>query len=117
MKDRTVILPQLGAPGVAAHHVGKLSGFRAIYGPIRARDLPAFLDSGLKATPEMRRKTFEMGERLPIIPAATSYLAMNFTGPSTYTSLSGVRKEMRWAVPLQIAAVLIGTLFWLKARF
>ena len=24
------------------------------------------------------------------------YLAMNFTGASTYTSLSGVRKEMRW---------------------
>ena len=39
---------------------------------------------------------------LLIIPAATAYLAMNFTGASTYTSLSGVNREMRWALPLEI---------------
>jgi acetyl-CoA decarbonylase/synthase complex subunit gamma len=214
----------LGAPGISAHQVRKLSGFRVVYGPIRARDLPAFLDAELKATPEMRRKTFEMSERLELIPvelvsalktaailipvlflvsglsglcdfwssawelgsfsaeallgailagavltpillpwlpgrafslkglppgvafalalaasrafepapwpsplelmawlllipAVSSYLAMNFTGASTYTSLSGVRKEMRWALPLQIAASFIGLSFWLAARF
>ena len=37
---------------------------------------------------------------------------MNFTGSSTYTSLSGVLREMRVAVPLQIAAVLVGVGFW-----
>jgi hypothetical protein len=30
-------------------------------------------------------------------------MAMNFTGSSTYTSLSGVKKEMRIAVPVQIS--------------
>ena len=40
---------------------------------------------------------------LLIIPAVSGYLAMNFTGCSTYTSLSGVKKEMRWALPLEIA--------------
>ena len=40
--------------------------------------------------------------------AIASYLTMNFTGASTYTSLSGVRKEMRIFVPIQIAFVLAG---------
>lgn len=35
--------------------------------------------------------------------AVSSYLTMNFTGSSTYTSLSGVRKEMGIFVPVQIA--------------
>ena len=40
--------------------------------------------------------------------AISSFLAMNFTGASTYTSLSGVQKEMRLFVPLQIAFVVVG---------
>jgi acetyl-CoA decarbonylase/synthase complex subunit gamma len=219
---RELILPQLGAPGVAAHQVKKLSGFKVHYGPIRAADLPAFLDSGLKAAPEMRRKSFGIWERLilvPVelvgtlkpamialaaffilggllgpqgfwanamnyglfavsavlsavfagavltplllpwlpgpafalkgaiaglgmavfmtalrgidfmvpssrveaaawlllIPAIASYLGMNFTGASTYTSLSGVREEMRWAVPLQAVAAVLGVILWIAA--
>ena len=34
-----------------------------------------------------------------IIPAITSFIVMNFTGSSTYTSLSGVQREMKIAVP------------------
>jgi CO dehydrogenase/acetyl-CoA synthase gamma subunit (corrinoid Fe-S protein) len=37
---RILILPQLGAPGVAAHEVKRHTGFRVEYGPIRAEDLP-----------------------------------------------------------------------------
>ena len=49
---------------------------------------------------------------LLISGAISSFLTMNFTGASTYTSLSGVRKEMRLFVPLQIALLLAGlTLF------
>jgi hypothetical protein len=224
VSHRILILPQLGAVGVSAHRVKMLSGFKAIYGPIRSEDLPEFLDSGLEATPQMRRKTFNLAERsvlIPIelisalklaailipvlllvsglggpqeywsnvwtsggfaaaallgaifagtvltpvllpwlpgrafalkglssglvaalvlvlfrgfslalgsgrlelfgwilmVPAASSYLAMNFTGASTYTSLSGVKKEMRWALPLQIGAAFIGLLLWLMSRF
>ncbi|KAF0120235.1 MAG: CO dehydrogenase/acetyl-CoA synthase gamma subunit (corrinoid Fe-S protein) [bacterium] len=221
---RQLILPQLAGPGVAAHQVKKLSGFKVIYGPIRAKDIPAFIDASLKATPEMRCKTFTMWERvvlipmelvgafkptlivLPIlfllgglgghegfwanafnyglfavlafltavfagavlsplllpwlpgrafsmkglslgllvglilaafrgglltdlssrfetlawiclVPAITAYLSMNFTGASTYTSLSGVKKEMRWAVPLQIGISVIGIGLWIGSRF
>lgn len=221
---RQLILPQLAGPGVAAHRVKKLSGFQVIYGPIRARDLGAFLDASLKATPALRRKTFTTWERtvlIPIeltaamkvavfllpafffmsglglpggywanaldhglfavlallgaiiagtvltpvllpylpgrafslkgltlgvitililasfrggelgtragrleamawlfmVPAVTAYLAMNFTGASTYTSLSGVKKEMRWALPMEIGASVIGLVLWFGSRF
>lgn len=224
VSHRELILPQLAGPGVAAHKVKKLSGFKVTYGPIRATDLPAFLDAGLKATPEMRRRTFTTWERsvlipvelvgafkwaliifplvfllgglggpggfwanaldyglfavlallgaltagavltplllpwLPgrafslkglgmgaitagiltvfragdlgtwtgrfemlawffLVPAVAAYLAMNFTGSSTYTSLSGVQREMRWAVPLEIAAGGVGLCLWLGSRF
>jgi acetyl-CoA decarbonylase/synthase complex subunit gamma len=224
VSHRELILPQLAGPGVAAHQVKKLSGFRVIYGPIRAKDLPAFMDNGLKATPEMRRVTFTTWERVVLIPvelvsalkwvfiisfvffllgglggqggfwanaldyglfsvlallgaltagailtplllpwlpgrafslkglsmglimaviltvfrvgdlgtwtgrleilawfflvpALAAYLGMNFTGASTYTSLSGVKKELKWAVPLEIAAGGVGLCLWLGSRF
>lgn len=40
--------------------------------------------------------------------AISSFLLMNFTGASTYTSLSGVRKEMKFFVPLQLILSLAG---------
>jgi len=223
VSHRELILPQLSAPGVAAHQVKKRSGFKVIYGPIRSVDLPVFLDNNKKATEEMRRKSFPFRERAVLVPvefvmalkpslfimialfllgglggqgtfwanmlhyglfavlgylvafvsgavltplflpwlpgrafafkgavmgmlsavllfifrpgildswpgrveffglgliiiAVAAYLAMNFTGASTYTSLSGVRKEMRWAVPLEIACAIIGLGLWLTSR-
>jgi acetyl-CoA decarbonylase/synthase complex subunit gamma len=223
VSHRQLILPQLGAPGVAAHTVKKISGFKVCYGPIRAKDLTAYLDSGMKVTPDMRIMTFPLKDRavlipiefvaavkpfliiapvlfilggigghegflantvnhglfaviallgailggavlnpillpylpgrafsvkgfsigiiiallllfiwdinlqtwtgrldslawLLIIPAVAGYLAMNFTGCSTYTSLSGVKREMRWALPAQIAASAIGFVIWITSR-
>ena len=52
-----------------------------------------------------------------LTPALSAYLAMNFTGASTYTSLSGVRKEMRWAVPLEIVGGMAGLTLWVGSRF
>jgi acetyl-CoA decarbonylase/synthase complex subunit gamma len=52
-----------------------------------------------------------------ILPAVAAFLAMNFTGASTYTSLSGVRREMRVAVPAQIVAAAVGLGLWIAARF
>ena len=50
-------------------------------------------------------------------PAIASFVVMNFTGASTYTSLSGVLREMRIAVPLQITAAVVGVVLWLASRF
>lgn len=218
VNHRRLILPQLGAVGVAAHHVKERSGFSVIYGPVRAADIPAFLENGNNAAPEMRRMHFPLIERLKLVPveatmgskfifiialgflllsglsssgysltwptgiytlsnvllgflagvllgpmllpwlpgrsfalkgvwagllgfaaayfsnlagahpvhiaawlllitAMASFATMNFTGASTYTSLSGVRKEMRVAVPLQIAAAVIGLALFVTGRF
>ncbi len=47
----------------------------------------------------------------------SSYLAMNFTGATPFTSPSGVEKEMRRAIPLQAAALLATILAWVGASF
>lgn len=220
VNHKKLIVPQLGATGIAAHEVKKLSGFSVIYGPVRVSDISAFMNAGMKATPEMRLVRFAFYDRLVltpveiiiggkyliyliavffllsginsngystnlalvvglraarnlvlglvagaflgplllpwlpgrsfsfkgfftgiililllsfrdfagndlleviawmlIIPAISSFLTMNFTGSSTYTSLSGVRKEMRRAVPLQISASALGIILWLTDRF
>jgi hypothetical protein len=43
-----------------------------------------------------------------ILPALSAFLAMNFTGSSTFTSLSGVVKEMKYAVPSMIVSAGLG---------
>ena len=67
VSHRTLILPQLGAPGVAAHEVRKRSGFKVEYGPVRAADLPAYLQTH-QATAEMRRVRFNLWDRVTLIP-------------------------------------------------
>lgn len=59
----------------------------------------------------------EAGAWLLLVPAIASFMTMNFTGASTYTSLSGVRREMRIAVPVQITAALLGFVLWVVGRF
>ena len=49
--------------------------------------------------------------------AISSYLAMNFTGSTPYTSMSGVEKEMRRAIPLQMAAGLLSVIVWVGSAF
>ena len=70
VSHRKLIIPQLGAPGVSSYKIKELSGFSVIYGPIRANDLPVFINNGLKATEEMRRVTFSFKERLVLLPVA-----------------------------------------------
>jgi hypothetical protein len=220
VNHRTIILPQLGATGVAAHKIKKATGFRVRYGPVRAGDLPQYLDNGLKANEKSRRIRFSLWDRLVltpvelvtawklslvalllifllsglgrngfsfagalsrsftpgltylgallmgavvtpvflpwipgrafslkgaqvgllwallltltlasnwsraslvglglIAPAITAYFAMNFTGCSTFTSLSGVQKEMRIAVPVIIFSIVSGGAALLLGRF
>lgn len=68
VSHRRLILPILGAPGVAAHEVARKTGFRVSYAAIRAADLPEYLDNGMVTTPEMQQLTFTFYERLVLIP-------------------------------------------------
>jgi len=49
--------------------------------------------------------------------AISSYLAMNFTGSTPFTSPSGVEKEMRCAIPVQAGAILVAIVAWVSAAF
>ena len=51
------------------------------------------------------------------LPAVSSYVAMNFTGATTFTSPSGVEKEMRGAIPAQAVAVAVAGIAWLGSAF
>jgi len=215
-----LILPQLGATGVSAHQVKKASGFKVIWGPVRAEDIQRFIGADYHTDGAMRKVTFSIWERtvltpvelshlpkptfwvllavfllsgigttvfslhdawyrglmaftayvagilagavaapilLPWIPgrafalkgtitgvvvglavvllfksgliwlettalllitvAISSYLAMNFTGSTPFTSPSGVEKEMRRAIPLQAGAMVVALVAWVTAGF
>jgi len=65
---RQLILPILGAPGVAAHEVTKQCGFTVKYASVYAADLPKYLDNGMLTTPDMRETKFSFYDRLVLIP-------------------------------------------------
>ena len=67
VEHRRLILPQLGAPGISAQEVKRRSGFKVDFGPVRAKDLPAYMKTG-EATPEMRQVRFDLWDRIVLIP-------------------------------------------------
>ena len=62
---------------------------------------------GLTSKGKKRNPLLTAGHLL-LFPALSSYLTMNFTGASTYTSPSGVNKEMKKALPFIVGATAIG---------
>ena len=69
------------------------------------------------AHPGLFANRLSMAAWFLIAPAVASFMAMIFTGASSYTSLSGVRLEMRVAVPIQIIGTALGLSLWLVGRF
>jgi CO dehydrogenase/acetyl-CoA synthase delta subunit len=117
VSQRQLILPQLGAPGIAAHEVRKRSGFKVEYGPVRASDLPEYLKTH-RATPEMRLVRFALTDRLTVavvdvmralLPLLVVAVAMYFLGGA-------------WAGAAAVVTVLSGLLVfpallpWLPGR-
>jgi hypothetical protein len=117
VRHRRLILPQLGAPGVAAHEVRRRTGFRVEYGPVRASDLAQYLDSG-QATPEMRRVRFGVTDRLVLAPMelVQTFIPMLGAAAVLYVTLGA------WGAVGAVAAVLAGALLfplllpWLPTR-
>ena len=75
VRHRTIILPQLSAPGISASEVKRWSGFNVEYGPVRASDLPEYLKTR-KATPEMRRVQFPLKDRLVLTPVELVHIIL-----------------------------------------
>jgi hypothetical protein len=49
--------------------------------------------------------------------AGSSFIAMNFTGTSTFTSLSGVKREMSAWLPWQIGTAVLAAVLWIARGF
>jgi NAD-dependent dihydropyrimidine dehydrogenase PreA subunit len=86
---RQVILPQLAATGIEAKSVQKRTGWRVVWGPVRADAVPAFLERGLEASRDMRSVDFRWPER--------------------------VEMAIAWAFPISVAACLLLLPFWRQA--
>jgi hypothetical protein len=107
VRHRTLVLPQLGAPGIAAHEVRRRSGFTVEYGPVRARDLPEYLESHT-ATPGMRRVQFTFKDRIVLTPVEFVHVALpTFVAAIVLYFLAGPI-----AAIAAIAAVLAGTVLF-----
>ncbi len=57
-----------------------------------------------------------IGEGL-LLTAVISFMALNFTGASTYTSMSGVKKEMKIAIPIQFITAVAGIVLIVSGGF
>jgi hypothetical protein len=49
------------------------------------------------------------------VSAAASYIGVNFTGSTPYTSPSGVEAELRRAIPFEVAGLTVALVCWTVA--
>jgi hypothetical protein len=120
VKNKTLILPQLGAPGVSAHTITKYTGFKVIYGPVVASDIKEFLENQCETTPDMRRVKFSLVDRAILTPVETIqkikyfpivvilFLLVNFIAMNNLSFLDIFRSSMINSIPYLIA-ILLGT--------
>jgi len=117
VKHRKLILPQLSAPGVNAFEVEKRTGFKVVYGPIRARDIPEFLRIG-KATSEMRLMRFNLVDRLVLIPVELTHIFLPLIVAMVgFYIIGGILLSIATAVAALTGVVLFPLLLpWLPTR-
>jgi hypothetical protein len=73
VSHRVLVLPQLGAPGVSAPEIARVSSFRVVWGPVRAADIPSFLAAGMKKTDAMRQVEFRLADRMAVAPVELAH--------------------------------------------
>jgi NAD-dependent dihydropyrimidine dehydrogenase PreA subunit len=83
---RTVILPPLSAPGVNAADIRKRTGWKVKWGPVRAADIPAYLDRDCHREEREKRVTYRWDERLDT--AAGSLFPFYFLGAAGFAVFS-----------------------------
>lgn len=63
---KTLILPQLSAPGLSAWQVTKYTGFKVEFGPVHSNDIIRYLENGNIASDDMRRVRFGLHNRMEV---------------------------------------------------
>ncbi len=111
----------------SAYGAGFLSG--TVLVPLLLPWIPGrsfYLKGILMGIPATALILFFLGDKISILEivalglgalSISSYTAMNFTGATPFTSPSGVEKEMRRGIPLQIIALVISLVAWASAPF
>jgi len=69
ISHRKIILPQLAACGIQAKAILQKTGWRVIWGPVYARDIPMFLNDELMKNERMREVRFPLSQRLEMAAA------------------------------------------------
>lgn len=102
--NHTLILPQLGATGIERQKIVDATGWKALWGPARLEDLPAFLKQGHLATSRQRLMRFPFWERMEM---ATMWgIPMILLGLLAFTLLGGFSVGL--SVSLSAAIVSFG---------
>jgi len=76
---REVILPQLVATGVERKTIKEKTGWKGIWGPVYAKDIPAFLKNKLTKTETMKQVNFPLKDRLEVSISWAFPIAVLFT--------------------------------------
>ena len=64
VSHRRVVLPQLAATGIEARVIKEKTGWEVIWGPVYAKDIPAFVENKYIKTQEMRGVIFPLVQRI-----------------------------------------------------
>ena len=75
---RMLILPQLCANGINLVELAKRTGWSAVFGPVNAADIPAYLQEG-HCSERMMRVTYTVRERLEMALAMWGSLSLRYT--------------------------------------
>lgn len=66
---RRVVLSQLAATGVESQVIQRKTGWKVIWGPVYAKDIPLFVESGFTKSPQMREVEFPLAQRVEMAVA------------------------------------------------
>ena len=64
VNHKKIILPQLAAPGVESKVIQKSVGWKILWGPVDAKDIPEFIESNYEKTDEMKQVEFRFVQRI-----------------------------------------------------
>ncbi|MCG3221230.1 MAG: 4Fe-4S binding protein [Candidatus Heimdallarchaeota archaeon] len=64
VNHKKVIMPQLAAPGVESKVILKNVGWKILWGPVDAKDIPEFFESNFEKTDEMKQVEFRLVQRI-----------------------------------------------------
>ena len=88
LEHRNIILPQLSAVGIQPDIIYQKTGWRAVFGPVYAKDIIKYINAGNKKTESMRKVRFSFFDRLEV--------------------------TVLWAFPMSVISAVILALLWQK---